>query len=324
MRLLMAAASIKANRPDEAAKLLAVTEKSRPPAGQTGLVILQALGQPSDGLDPDEAALAKLLSADPGTLSTFALASACQAAQLHDAAYDLFRKLEPTLGENPDFLRSMFASLARCLRLEKPEDEARSLAERHAGGVAAWLGWGGVARALDDAKAEREALDKAIAVDPKDPDVWFQLGQYEERQKDIKAAGEAYKKLAETRPDDPFAKNNAAYCLLMTGGDAKEALDLAEKAKEKLPTNASVLHTLGVAQLRTGNLEESQKNLAMALELRPGDPTLLLDFGLLLVAQNHVEEGKADIDLALRYADQLGLDFPRREEAAKALEAAGK
>ncbi|HRK34142.1 MAG TPA: hypothetical protein PLJ47_06060, partial [Candidatus Hydrogenedentes bacterium] len=120
-------------------------------------------------------------------------------------------------------------------------------------------------------------------------------------------------------PDDPYAGNNLAYCLLQTNGDANEALTLAQKAQEKLPRNPEVAHTLGLAQVRTGNLDEGRKNLIAALEMRPGDPTLMLDYGELLIRQNQSEEGKTHIQLALRYASQLGLDFPRKGEAEQAL-----
>ncbi len=321
LRLLYAAASIKAGEKDKAIKLLTPTEGDRPVAGKVGLILLAALGQNVNGLDPSEAALAKEAGADAETLGTYAFASACQSALLHDAALDGFKAVEPKLGGNVQFLQQMFASVGRALRIEKPVDEARKLAERHAGMAEAWLGLTSVARLAGDVKAEKEGLEKASAVDAKNAEVWRQLGQYAERQGDMKTAGEDYRKILELNPDDPAANNNAAYCLLVTGGDVKEALALAAKAQEKLPSNPEILHTLGVAQLRSGDLEQSHKNLALALELRPADPTLLLDFGLLLIAQDKAEEGKRDIDLALRYADQLGLDFPRRDEAQKALDA---
>ena len=57
----------------------------------------------------------------------------------------------------------------------------------------------------------------------------------------------------------------------------------------------------------------------MALEMRPGDPTLLLDYGQLLIAKNQPEEGKHQIELALRYAAQLTSPFARRAEAERIL-----
>jgi len=116
-------------------------------------------------------------------------------------------------------------------------------------------------------------------------------------------------------PDNPAASNNLSYLLLMTDGDLAEALKYAEAAVEDLPNDASVRHTLGVCQLRTGDYENSRRNLGMALELRPGDPTLMLDFGLLLDAEGEKARAAQHLALALTYADQFKLDFPRRAEA---------
>jgi predicted Zn-dependent protease len=59
--------------------------------------------------------------------------------------------------------------------------------------------------------------------------------------------------------------------------------------------------------------------LSLALQQRPGDPTLTLDYGQLLIAQGKEKEGLAQMRAAIRYADQLGISFPRREEAVAAL-----
>jgi len=49
--------------------------------------------------------------------------------------------------------------------------------------------------------------------------------------------------------------------------------------------------------------------------MRPGDPTLLLDFGALLIEKGEKEAGQRHIRLAIEYANRLGLDFPRKAEA---------
>jgi predicted Zn-dependent protease len=59
--------------------------------------------------------------------------------------------------------------------------------------------------------------------------------------------------------------------------------------------------------------------LSLALQQRPGDPTLTLDYGQLLIAQGKEKEGLAQMRAAIRYADKLGISFPRREEAVAAL-----
>lgn len=172
---------------------------------------------------------------------------------------------------------------------------------------------------LDNPEGERAALEKAVEVQPNDVDAWLRLAQFLDGHKAARETLAAYRRLAELLPDDPYIGNNLAYCLLESGGDAEEALERARKASERLGLNSHVAHTLGLAQMRCGDLEEGAKNLAVALEMRPGDPTLLLDYGQLLIAQKRLEEGKNYLQLALRYTDQLGLDFPRRAEAESAL-----
>ena len=116
--------------------------------------------------------------------------------------------------------------------------------------------------------------------------------------------------------------NNISYFITKTGGDLEVAIDYAKRALEAIPYSPNVLHTLGWAQLESGLLEEAEKNLKSSLQQRPGDPTITLDYGRLLIAQGKVEEGMAQLQSAITYSDQLGIDFPRRAEAeAKLAEA---
>jgi len=318
LRLLLAAAQVKTNRNEDAAKTLSAGETSRSAFEERARdIALQALGGSRAALAKSDQDLADALKKDAPALGEYLLGSACQEAQLNDAALNVFRKLQEKLGYHPQLVRSIFSTLTRAQLVANPKDEGQAVVRQFETSPVAWIGLAGLMRSINDTEGERQALAKAAEVGPDEPEVWFQQGLFCERQKDMKGATDAYRRLAELRPDDPTANNNTAYCLLVTGGDLKEALSRAEKAKEKLPTNSSVLHTLGVAQLRSGNLGESRKNLSTALELRPGDPTLLLDYGLLLKAENRPDDAKRHIELALRYADQLGLDFPRRAEAEK-------
>jgi Flp pilus assembly protein TadD len=116
------------------------------------------------------------------------------------------------------------------------------------------------------------------------------------------------------------ANNNLAYYLLLKEQDPAQALHHAQLAAKGLPNDPHVLHTLGVALLRTGDLEQSRTNLTMALQLMPGDPALLLDYGQLLIALGDTENGRRHIESALASSRAIGLDFDRQEEAEKILE----
>jgi Flp pilus assembly protein TadD len=163
------------------------------------------------------------------------------------------------------------------------------------------------------------AINKAVEVEPNDPNVLFAKGRYYTLQKDTKEAITALRHLVQVRPDDSIANNNLAYHLLMAGGDEKEALHCAEVAQKGMPNDPFVVHTLGVAQLRVGDFEHSQKNLEMALQLKPGEPALLLDYGKLLIALQRKDEGRHHIEAALSYAKEMGLDFDRKAEAEEIL-----
>ena len=67
-----------------------------------------------------------------------------------------------------------------------------------------------------------------------------------------------------------------------------------------------------------GDIEGAISAFKVAIQLRPGDPDILYDYGKLLLGQGR-EEGRQFVVLALRYADSLDLDFERRGEAAEFL-----
>jgi len=243
---------------------------------------------------------------------------------LYAVAVDTFQQVQDAVGAHPRLIGLVLQSLSQ---VSAPEagggddrvNRAKELAGKYPAMPQAWLGLADVLAAAGDAKGEREALDKALEAGPDNVDVWQQRARFFEEQRDMPSVLAAYQRLAEFLPDDPKVANNLAYAILATGGDAAEALKWARQAAEKLKINPQVLHTLGLAQLRTGDIEEGRKSLTIALQLRPSDPTALLDFGQALIQSGKEEEGKAQVKLALYYANQLGLDFPRRAEAEKIL-----
>ena len=314
-RLLLASSHIRSGQREKALDLLNRPGKSCTVGGHSGKIILTALGRAVPEMQEDETALAGRLAQDNGALAEFAFGAACQSAQFHGEAVSAFASVDKAVEGNPVTVELYFTSLARREHPADPEDEAQAFARQHSSMPQAWAGLADVEMAAGNQEAEIRALDRAVAVAPGDGKTLLRRGQLRERRGDLAGAIADYQRVLELQPQDAAANNNLAYCLLTTGGDQQEALEAAERAAELWPENPHVLHTLGMAQLRTGALELSQKSLTVALEMRPGDPTFLLDYGQLLLALKQNDEGENHIKLALRYADQLGLDFPRRAEA---------
>jgi tetratricopeptide (TPR) repeat protein len=288
-------------------------------SGPATNVLLRALGVTTDALDKDGEALANGLKENPEALGFFAHGMALREVRFLRDAYTMFRTADEKVPGQPRLVEFALTTAARASDMTDRLQAAQQLTEKYPNMASAWVGLSDVQAALKDSEGQKASLEKAAAIEPANDQPWRRLAQYYSDRFDYPALLEASQQVLDLMPDDPYAANNLAYCVLQTGGDANQALGLAQKAHERLPRNPEVLHTLGIAQVRTGNVAEGQKNLTAALEMRPGDPTLMLDYGKLLIDQNKADEGKTSIQLALRYANQLGLDFPRKAEAEQAV-----
>ncbi len=244
-----------------------------------------------------------------------AYAQALQQRRLYRQAFEAYQALDKDMADVPWLVQGLFASLASAPAVADRVTVARDIAERHAGMEDAWLGLALVAHAARNTAVEDEALAKSVEVAPSSATAWQRRAEFLEREKRMADALGAYEALVALTPQSAAANNNLAYCMLMTGGDAKAALEYAQRARDVLPSHPGVLHTLGLAQMRTGDLEQARRNLGVALELMPANPTLLLDFGILTIRMGDEDAGKHYVQLALRYTDQLKLEFDRRAEA---------
>jgi predicted Zn-dependent protease len=278
-------------------------------------VFAKALGVNVEGLSAKQSDLASRLAAQPKALADYGYGLACVGAGLPLAAYDAYERAAQQVGEHPYLLLGRMDALAKMPESSDRVAKAKALAEKHGDSAEAWIGLAAILQESKDAAGAKEALNKASSLAPDDPLVWVQRCEFADEQKDLPMALEACQKLTALMPDNPSFHNNYAYYLLETNGDPALALKEAQAAYEKLKTSPNVLHTLGLAELRNGDTQKAYDNLRSAVEKRPGDPTLLLDFGQVLIKMNQPDEGRRHVAMALQCADMLQLDFPRRAEA---------
>ena len=318
-RILVAAAQVEQGYPQEALGILRDAEGNLLAQGRLAAVY-EALGQSTDDIPEAQVTLGNALGEDRDALVEHMLALSLLDARFYTAALPILQELDSRMGYPEGLIGPKMNALAQARLAENRIQLAREYVERHPSSVGAWLGLATIADNEGDLDVQNEALERATEVDPNRADAWFRLAILRDKQEDYSDALAIYERLTELESESPAFLNNRAYAILQTNGDPEEAVGFAQRARDIMGPNPHVLHTLGLAQLRAGSLDEAQQNLGMALEMRPGDPTLLLDYGEVLIALGNGEAGRSHIVLALRYADQLGLDFPRRPEAVAALE----
>ena len=320
LRLLHAAALIRRGESQEAASRLVQADGTTPLRPAQTSVILEALDALPDGGPAVDSSLAGILESNPEALAGFAYGRACQAAGFYGPAFEAFAAVDDQVKGQSRVVALALSNLSRAATINDRQALAEAFTRKYPDMAAAWLGVAQVARALDDTDRERAALAKAAQVAPEDSGVLLMQASLYEKENNFEEALATYRRLAALDPDNPLMQNDLAYSILRVEGDPTEALALAEAAVEKLGANAHALHTLGLAQLRCRQYDDAEKSLATALNLRPGDPTLMLDYGQLLISQGNAGEGRNQVALALSNADALGLDFPRRAEAERIVE----
>ena len=152
-------------------------------------------------------------------------------------------------------------------------------------------------------------LKKAVALDPKNHDAWYNLGRSYSTKAILTEAREAFLTVLELNPQDVRAENNLgliletsgqpdaaiqAYrqaiawqegslhpseqpyvnlgSLLLEQGHVDEALVALNSAAHLAPGNAYCRLKLGVAYRRAGRLEDSRRELEEATQLEPDNP----------------------------------------------------
>ncbi len=319
LRMLRATAMVALARTEEAKALLSGGGQANTQWG----IADAALGGVSPARQA-EAALASALGANQEALTQYLFAMACIALPAYQPALVAFQAAHDTLGGDPVLAGLVAQCSAKALPVSSMESAVAPLLAKYPESGEVQLGLADVCMAVKKVNEEKAALEKAVALAPDLPDAWRRLGGLFEQLSQYDNAIAAYEKFQALRPDDFIANNNLAYCLLLSNKDLDRALACAQRAQAKQPNVPQILHTIGVIQLQRGELDASAQNLRTALALRPADPTLVLDYGKLLLAQGQQEEGLRHVGMSLQYSKQLDLPFPRNAEALALMQQYGK
>jgi Flp pilus assembly protein TadD len=84
-----------------------------------------------------------------------------------------------------------------------------------------------------------------------------------------------YEKALALDPENPNALNGLGYILACAGRDSARALTCCRKAVDKKPENPAYLDSLGWAYYRLGFIEDARTYLGRALARAPAEPEIL-------------------------------------------------
>jgi len=163
-----------------------------------------------------------------------------------------------------------------------------------------------------------EAYDQAIAalengldllVDNKslEENFYFYLASAHEKAKNFSKCDSYFEKALKLNPNNALLINNYAYSLAQRGQNLNKALELAQKANQLIPLQASFLDTKGWVQYKLKNYSEALEILKVALDAGGDVSGEVLDhYGDALYQNDRKEE-------ALTYwkkAKELGVENP--------------
>ncbi len=115
-----------------------------------------------------------------------------------------------------------------------------------------------------------EAITKQIIKShPDDPSAFVALASIYLSRKRYGDAVLQYREVLKRNPEDRQSMNNLAWLIVQTGGNVDEALALAQKAKEKQPTDPTIADTLGWIYLKKNNMSLALREFQDAVR---GDP----------------------------------------------------
>ena len=141
----------------------------------------------------------------------------------------------------------------------------------------------------------REAVEKALAIDPDDALAYSRLGLIADAENDLAGAARHYQRALELDPTDLGVLSNAAT-FLQSLGRLDEALVLVEAIARRDPVNVLALSNLGYSQRMAGRYDAAIASFRTALSLSPNQGGAHCFLGMALMLKGDATAALAEIE----------------------------
>jgi tetratricopeptide (TPR) repeat protein len=135
-------------------------------------------------------------------------------------------------------------------------------------------------------------LAEALAVEPDQPDLLYDMAMVAEKLDRIDEAEARLKRLLELQPDNAQALNALGYTLVDRTPRTAEGHALIERALKLAPNDPFILDSMGWALFRMGKPEEAETYLRRALAAR-ADPEIAAHLGEVLWSRGQKDQARA-------------------------------
>lgn len=165
---------------------------------------------------------------------------------------------------------------------------------------------------LPQAIGQMEAL---LQKEPNNPRALMMSALICERMKDFSKAARSYEKLLATKPNFMPALNNLSYLYAEHLNQLDKAYELARKARELQPTDASVADTLGWIAYKRGDYSQALALLRESAEKLSDNPEVQFHLGMAYYMMGQTDAARQSLQ---RVANSPA-EFPGKEESKRRL-----
>jgi tetratricopeptide (TPR) repeat protein len=161
----------------------------------------------------------------------------------------------------------------------------------------------------------------ALQSNPRDIRIYVALGSLLETRNQWEEAESLYKKALEIQPDYALAANNLAYLMLEHGGNVNVALSLAQIGRKGMPDSPNSADTLGWAYYQQGvynaAIDLFQEAIKSQGEIKgsPDNATYHYHLGMAYLKSNNIDMAKKQ----LQYTLQISPNYSQAGEIKKIL-----
>jgi Flp pilus assembly protein TadD len=147
----------------------------------------------------------------------------------------------------------------------------------------------------------REALKRALSIEPRLPEGWNELGGVEIRAGNVEEALRCYERALALGPNLPYALINAAQTHERLGHTA-EAEKLYRRLLSLEPRNGDAANGLGLLLAKQGHTDEARKLFELAISVRRDDSSAINNLAVLYVNTGQPNDAIAALQYGIKVA----------------------